>query len=363
MTAADDSEYGLSTLGAPALAEPPELDYRPPTPRAYRPRIGLMGAGGITEYHLKAYRKMGLDVAAICDPTLAKAESRRDEFFPDAEAFDSHAPILDRPDIEVVDIATHPEPRVALIEQAIAAGKHILSQKPFVLDLETGTRLCDLADAKGVRLAVNQNGRWAPHFSYMRRAIEAGILGEVSSVDFLLHWDHTWTAGTPFEEIHHLLLFDFGIHWFDIATVLLGGRAPRKVYASISRLAYQSIRPPFLAAVIADYGDAQVRVNYNAHVLHGQEDRTVVAGSGGTIRAFGPSLNDPKVALWTERGEARPDLEGTWFTSGFEGAMGELLCAIEEDRIPFNNARDNLASLAFCFAALKSADTGEPVTL
>ena len=52
-----------------------------------------------------------------------------------------------------------------MIETALAAGKHVLSQKPFVLDLDDGTRLADLADESGVVLAVNQNGRWAPHLS------------------------------------------------------------------------------------------------------------------------------------------------------------------------------------------------------
>jgi len=47
---------------------------------------------------------------------------------------------------------------------------------------------------------------------------------------------------------------------------------------------------------------------------------------------------------------------------GFRGTMGELLCAIEEDREPRNSARNNLQSLALCFAALASADSGEPVS-
>ena len=41
--------------------------------------------------------------------------------------------------------------------------------------------------------------------------------------------------------------------------------------------------------------------------------------------------------------------------------MGELLCAIEEDREPENSARENLRSLELCFAALASADSGQPV--
>jgi predicted dehydrogenase len=46
---------------------------------------------------------------------------------------------------------------------------------------------------------------------------------------------------------------------------------------------------------------------------------------------------------------------------GMGGTMGELLCAIEEGREPGHSARNNLKSLELCFAALASADSGQPV--
>ncbi|MGH7958204.1 MAG: Gfo/Idh/MocA family protein, partial [Opitutaceae bacterium] len=62
--------------------------------------------------------------------------------------------------------------------------------------------------------------------------------------------------------------------------------------------------------------------------------------------------------LHTEKGRATAELRGTWFTNGFQGAMGELLCAIEDDREPGHSARQNLDRLALCFAALASAEAG-----
>lgn len=351
--------YGLSAAGASGAMTAPVLAYRPPRPKAYRPKIGLIGCGGIAEYHLRAYREMGLEVVALCDRTLAKAEKRRVEFFPEAEVYSDYRDVLRREDVEVVDLALHPEQRVAAMEEAIRARKHVLSQKPFVLDLTVGERLVALAEAQGVKLAVNQNGRWAPHFSYMAAAVRAGVIGEVASVDFTLQWDHTWTAGTAFEEVRHLVLMDFGIHWFDMAACFMGGRQPERVWASVARTAFQAMKPPMLAQVAIDYPGAQVRMAFNGHVRHGQEDRTVVGGSKGTLRSFGPSLSEQTVVLHTDEGQAVVPLEGTWFTSGFQGAMGELLCAIEENREPANGGRNNLESLALCFAARASADAGE----
>lgn len=361
MSDAAEPAYGLSQIrGAAAIAAPP-LPYEPPRPRAYRPRIGMIGTGGISEYHLRAYRSMGLDVAVLCDLLPERAEARRREFFPEARVVADHRDVLRMDDVEVVDVATHPEQRAGILQACLTAQRHVLSQKPFVTDLDEGQRLVDLADSRGVLLAVNQNGRWAPHFSYLRHAVQRGIIGPVSSVDFSLHWDHTWTQGTPFEQIHHLLLYDFAIHWFDITTVLLADREPQQVDASVRRAAYQRVRPPFLAQVAINYPDAQVRMAFNALVAWGQEDRTTVVGRDGTLRASGPGLNDQQVQLWTAAGTARADLRGCWFENGFQGTMGELLCAIEERREPQHAARGNLRSLELCFAALASADRQQPV--
>lgn len=357
---ASTNTYGLARVTSADAVAAPALPYLPPRPHSYRPRLGLIGCGGISEYHLRACRALDLEVVALCDRDPTRAEKRRQEFFPAATVFADFRDLLRRDDIAVVDVALHPTERVAVIDAALRARKHVLSQKPFVLDLDVGARLADLADVMGVKLAVNQNGRWAPHFAYLTSAIRAGVIGPVASVDFTLQWDHTWTAGTPFEAIHHLVLFDFGIHWFDMAAQFTRGRKATRVSASVSRTAYQKMKPPMLAQVTIEFPDAQVRLNLNGHVVHGQEDRTVVCGRDGTLRSCGPSLSEQTVTLHNAQGHATATPEGTWFTSGFQGALGELLCAIEEHREPAHSGRNNLESLALCFAALASADFGQP---
>ena len=136
----------------------------------------------------------------------------------------------------------------------------MLSQKPFVLDLDAGARLADLADEKGVVLAVNQNGRWAPHLSWMREAVRAGLIGDVQSCHISIHWDHSWIAGTPFEAIDDLILYDFAIHWFDFLTSLIGGRAT-SVFATTSRAGGQSVRPPMLAEALVAFDGGQAALH------------------------------------------------------------------------------------------------------
>ncbi len=88
---------------------------------------------------------------------------------------------------------------------------------------------------------------------------------------------------------------------------------------------------------------------------------TSVVGANGVASSQGPDLGHQAVELYTEAGVARPLLTGSWFNDGFAGAMGELLCAIEDERQPLNSARGNLLSLKLCQAALRSVHTGAPV--
>jgi predicted dehydrogenase len=356
---ADEGDYGLGAVASASTVPAPDLPYRPRNPKSYRPNIALIGCGGITEQHLKAYRAAGYNVVAFCDVNEERARKRL-EFYPEAKVYTDPRQVLTRDNIDVVDVATHPHVRVAIVEEALRARKHVLSQKPFVLDLDTGRRLVDLADAQGVKLAVNQNGRWAPHFAYIRETIGAGLIGDVLSVRMSVHWDHNWIKGTEFENVRHVVLYDFAIHWFDILACFMRGREAARVYASMTRSSGQQVRPALLAQAAVEYDGAQASLGFDADTRFGQQDRTYVVGSLGTITSIGNDLNRQDVTLYTKAGCARPVLQGAWFPDGFHGTMGELLCAIEEGREPANSARDNLRGLALCFAAVASAEAGVP---
>jgi predicted dehydrogenase len=350
--------YGLGLELAARRIEAPSLPYRPRDPRHYHPKIGLIGCGGITAAHLKAYRRAGYDVVALCDVIRDNAEGRRKEFYPKASVYTDYAELLQRKDIAVVDIAAHPDQRLPIIEAAIKAGKHVLSQKPFVLDLDEGERLVKLADKHGITLAVNQNGRWAPHFSYIREAIKRGLIGEVMSAHLGVHWNHAWIGKTAFNEVHHAILYDFAIHWFDITRIFLAAKEPQQVCAYVTRAPGQEPKPPLLAQAMIKYDGAQASLVFDAFTKYGPLDRTYLAGTKGSITSTGVSLSKQKVTLYSAKGYGSPKLRGTWFPDGFHGSMAELLRSIEEKREPSHSARDNLKSLAVCFAAVASADAG-----
>jgi predicted dehydrogenase len=183
----------------------------------------------------------------------------------------------------------------------------------------------------------------------------------VASVRTSVNWNHNWVAGSVFDSVRSLVLYDFGIHWFDITTCFLAPRRPLRVFASTAQAPAQKARPPLLAQALVEYEDAQAQLFFDANTLFGEQDATFVSGTRGAAASVGPDLNAQSVTLANPEGRARPVLEGQWFPDGFRGTMGELLRAVEEKRQPHNNARDNLVSLELCFAAVESAARNQPV--
>ena len=139
---ADD--YALVAKAAVEV-EAPDLPYRPPMPQDRSAPIALVGAGGISGAHLEAYARYGLNVVVICSPDLERARARGEAYFPSARVTDDFDSVLRDPNVRVLDIATHADVRLDLMRRALNADKHVLSQKPFVENLDDGRELVELA--------------------------------------------------------------------------------------------------------------------------------------------------------------------------------------------------------------------------
>ena len=357
----DEPDYGIADIVDLEETEAPTYPYEPRDPRDYEPGIAVIGTGGISEQHLAAYTDAGYDVVALCNRTPEKAERRAAEFgLEDAAIYADYEAVLDREDVDVVDVTPHPPERVPIVADAIRAGKHVLSQKPFAEDLDVAEKLVALADEHDVRLAVNQNGRWAPHFSYLRHAVADGLIGDVHGIHCAVQWDHNWVGETQLDGVEHIILYDFAIHWFDIVTCLFD-RLPDRVFATYGRSPSQSASPPLLGSAILEYEEARATLTFDGDTKLGPTDRTTVTGGAGTLRSEGPDLEEQRVTVFTEDGYATPALRGTWFREGFHGTMAELLRAIAADREPVHSGANNLRTLALTFAAVASAERGQPV--
>jgi predicted dehydrogenase len=319
--------------------------------------IALVGCGAVAKTHLEAYAGTDIDVRVLCDLEPDRARTLRDEYIPTADVTADHQEAVERADIDVVDATAPPDPRADIVADALSAGKHVLSQKPFATDLDTARRLVDLAEQAAVRLAVNQNGRWAPGAAYLRAAIEAGRIGTVHGLTVERTWDYGRIAG---DGIPHRLLFHYAIHWLDLVRCVFPGEADT-VRAVTTTSPTQAPDQPVVAGVIVRFESGQATLRFDGDAPHDTVDRTRAVGDIGTVELSGPDPETRTVRLTTENGRAEPTLSGSWNPDGWYGAMTELLSAIERGERPPHSGADNLRTLELVFATIESARTGEAI--
>ena len=162
-----------------------------------------------------------------------------------------------------MDIATHPDVRPALIREALAAGKHVLAQKPLAEDLDIARELVEEAERLGMRLAVNQNGRWAPAWRVATLLVDRGAVGDVVAVTHLYDHNYGFTLGTVFDGIEHLVLYDYSVHWFDITRCWLEAKRATSVRAREYRTPNQppESTAPWGAWATIEYEDGVERLD------------------------------------------------------------------------------------------------------
>lgn len=338
---------------------PGALAYQPRFPTGYRPGIAVIGCGGIVKSaHLPAYQKYGQRVVGVYD-VRPEATAGVQAQFGVEQVYDSLEALLADPDVQVVDIATHPAQRIGLMRQAVAAGKHVLAQKPLALEVAEARAAVEEAARRGLKVAVNQNGRWAPAWRIATLLVQQGAVGAVTAVTHLYDMKFGWIPGTVFDEITHFAIYDYSVHWIDITRCWMEQKQIAGVRARDYRAPNQPARGKtpwgmWVEYTYADGSNAMIRGVGCAETRRGGHPFWI-HGTEGVIRGSVLGTED-FVELERDGVSARYGLEGAWFPDGFGGTMGELLCAIVEDRQPYNAASHNLLSLQMTLAACDSAD-------
>lgn len=141
--------------------------------------IGIIGCGNIsTAYFRLAPLFRGLEVRACADVIPAAAEARAQEF--GVTALTPEA-LLASPDVDVVINLTIPAAHFAVTKAALEAGKHVWSEKPFVLTIEEGLELKALADGKGLRVGSAPDTFLGGAHQLARRLVDDCTIGTVTS--------------------------------------------------------------------------------------------------------------------------------------------------------------------------------------
>ncbi|WP_435170125.1 Gfo/Idh/MocA family protein [Falsirhodobacter sp. 1013] len=141
--------------------------------------LGLIGAGNISaSYLMRAPHFRGIRFVAVADVNPAAAEARAAEYGIQSRSVDA---LLASDDIDLVVNLTIPAAHFAISKAALEAGKHVYSEKPYVLTLEEGRELSRLAAERGLRIGSAPDTFLGTSHQMARRLLDEGAIGRVTS--------------------------------------------------------------------------------------------------------------------------------------------------------------------------------------
>jgi predicted dehydrogenase len=187
----------------------------------------VIGTGFIGTVHVEQLRRIGVPVRGVLGSTPERGETRA-EALGVARAYPSLEALLDDPSVEVVHVTSPNHLHVAQTRQILAAGRHVICEKPLAMTAGESAELVGLAAASGLVNAVNFNIRFYPLHQDVRERVARGELGAVRFVtghyfqDWLLfETDWNWRL-EPDKGGALRAVGDIGSHWLDLVTFLTG---------------------------------------------------------------------------------------------------------------------------------------------
>jgi len=303
------------------------------------------------------------------DPTTAKAFAA--EFALENVTIGTDlASVIDATRANMVFDVVVPSARFNVVSTALKLGCHVLSEKPLATSMDEAKALLALAAETGRVHAVVQNRRFISGVRRLRRAVEDGLIGELSGIhcDFFLgpHF------GGFREAMDNVLLLDMAIHTFDAAR-FVSGKQPLSVYCVESNPSGSWYAHGASANAIFKLSGDAVFTYRGSWCAEGRrtswESAWRLVGSRGMITWDGEEGFEATVA-GSEPGLLRgqqilpvplaPDEDET---HGHRSVLAEFIDAVKSGRKPETASDDNIKSLSMVFGAIESARTGLPVSI
>ncbi|MBD8898506.1 oxidoreductase [Rhodanobacter sp. DHG33] len=254
-------------------------------------RVALIGYGyaGKT-FHAPLIRSVpGLVLGTVVSSDAGKVQAD----LPDVEVVADAAVAFADPQLDVVVIASPNHTHAPLARAALEAGKHVVVDKPFALDLAQARELTAIAERERRVLSVFQNRRWDTDFLGVRHLIETGRLGRITHFESHIdrfrpqvraRWREQAGAGNG-------LWYDLGPHLVDQALCLFG--VPDRVWANLATQRDGGEVTDWAHAVL-EYGERRV-ILHASMLVAGGSPRFIVHGTQGS--AVKPKIDTQETQL------------------------------------------------------------------
>lgn len=193
-------------------------------------RVAVIGTGFVGRVHVENIRRQtDAEVVAIADQT-ADLAARFGSALGIGRTEGDYRVLLADPAIDAVHICTPNKTHYPIARDALAAGKHVICEKPLAMTADEAASLVDLAQSAGVVHATSYNLRFYPNVAQMRRLVATGEVGDVLAVqgsysqDWLFYdTDYNWRL-EPEVGGSSRAMADIGSHWCDLLEHVTGRR-------------------------------------------------------------------------------------------------------------------------------------------
>lgn len=245
-------------------------------------RAGLVGAGGICEFHVAALRALpDVELVGITDLDADKAARHADAW--GTKAYASMDALIDA-GANVIHVLTPPAVHGRIARAALERGCHVLVEKPVTEDAAEARELAALAAARGLTISVNHSLLYDPQVARALAQVEAGELGHVVSVDILRGSEYPPYEGGPLPPWYRQAGYafrDLGVHCMYLLQAFLGPiRDVRTAWQSLggdANLPYDEWR----AQVVCERGMGQFQLSWNVRPMQSQ---IIIQGTRGVLR-------------------------------------------------------------------------------
>ncbi len=149
-----------------------------PTDGSQKVRVGVLGAGTwARNAHLPGFRRdPRCEIVALADPMLDLAQATGAEFdIPNITG--DHMDVINRDDIDMIDVCTPSHTHFELAWAALEADKHVLCEKPVSYDFRDTVRASELARSKKLKTKLGFTFRYSPAMQHMKELIDSGFVG------------------------------------------------------------------------------------------------------------------------------------------------------------------------------------------
>jgi len=146
---------------------------------------GIIGAGGVTNYHIQGYLNSAVEVTAIADPLVERAQAQADKYNI-KNVFSSYKEMLEKcPDIELISVCVPNKFHAEISIECLRAGKNIFCEKPPALNAEETLKMAEESKKAGKTLMFDFNNRARPEAQVLMTYIRNGDIGKINSAQSL----------------------------------------------------------------------------------------------------------------------------------------------------------------------------------